>query len=306
MGVQDGIILLDKEGGISSAGALNKLKRLLKPRKIGHAGTLDPAATGLLVCLLGKTTKLADYVQEGRKIYSGTILFGVQTDTDDATGNIIAQTEELPPFSDVLAVARTMVGESYQLPPSVSALKINGKRAYDLVRQGVVPELAARRIEITSFELTFKDERRCEFIVHCSKGTYIRSIARDLGERLGCLGTLESLRREASLPFRVEDARRLSDISIADVMPWSSLVGKEQWVELNEVEEKKVSNGDERLLPALLERATCLTPSVALIGYQREGDARGVLLKRGETWSFGPYFGGQMNVNEDGAPEWCS
>lgn len=287
--MKDGIVLLDKEWGISSAGALNKLKWMLKPTKIGHAGTLDPAATGLLVCLLGKTTKLADFVQEGRKVYSGTILLGIQTASDDITGEVIAQSDELPTFEQITEASRSFIGSILQQPPAVSALKIDGRRAYQLVREGIVPEVAARQVEVFRFDLTKRDERRCDFVIHCSKGTYIRSIARDLGEALGCFGTLESLRREASLPFSVQDAKRLAETSPGDIRPWWHLVHEERWVEVDEGEEKRISHGDERLLPVLLERA--VPGTTRIMGYRRDGVPKGVLLKRGEGWCFGPYFG---------------
>ena len=215
-----GILLLDKGQGLTSARAIEKVKRKLSLKKIGHAGTLDPMATGLLVCLINRATKIASLVGAGQKVYSGTIRLGLVTSTDDITGDVVAESEEIPPFPAIYEAWRSFEGEIGQVPPSISAIKVNGMRSYALVRdKGIIPELKARTIQIASFDLSPVDERELSFRIACSSGTYIRSIARDLGALLGCGGTLSSLRRDASAPFRVEEAKTIEEIQLTDLIP---------------------------------------------------------------------------------------
>lgn len=215
----NGLLLLDKPAGISSAGALNKLKHRLRIKKIGHAGTLDPMATGLLVCLVGRATKLAGLAGGGCKRYAGSIRMGLQTDSDDITGKIMSSSDMIPDFAAVQAVAREFVGVIKQRPPDVSAVKVEGVRAYKLSRKGIKPQLTEREVEVSKFELFEQERGLFGFELVCSKGTYVRSIARDMGLRLGCGGCLSSLRREASLPFDIIMAKKLDEIGIDDIIP---------------------------------------------------------------------------------------
>lgn len=215
----DGLLLLDKPEGISSAGALNKIKHKLQLKKIGHAGTLDPMATGLLVCLVGRATKLASQAGLGQKRYSGTIKLGLQTSTDDITGQITASCENIPDFSLVKQMSQEFVGLINQLPPDVSAVKVDGVRAYKLSRKGIKPTLVERQVQVTRFDVIELKRDLIGFNVICGKGTYVRSLARDLGQRLGCGACLASLRREESLPFDILMAKKLDEISIGDIIP---------------------------------------------------------------------------------------
>ncbi len=205
----DGVLLLDKPEGLSSNHALQRAKRALDARKAGHTGTLDPFATGLLVCCLGRATKIASSMLEADKAYVATLQLGQETDSGDLTGNIVFQA---PPefdgvsrehLEDVLAAFR---GEIEQIPPMYSALKRDGKPLYEYARQGIELERPARRVTIRSLELLEFDGRRAVIDVHCSKGTYIRTLAEDIGRQLGCGAHLTALRRTRVGPFDLEDA----------------------------------------------------------------------------------------------------
>ena len=206
----DGILLLDKPEGLTSARVVAVAKRVLGGPKIGHLGTLDPFASGLLPLCVGEGTKLAPYLNEADKRYIGVLRLGVVTDTLDRTGQVIAE----GPAPDVTPLAldelaREMVGDILQVPPAYSAIKRDGVPMYRLAREGRAPELDARPVRIHSLTLSPKAAGRVELEVHCSKGTYVRAIARDVGERLGCGATLESLVRTAFGRFSLRSALTL-------------------------------------------------------------------------------------------------
>ena len=211
---QDGVIVLDKAQGITSAHAISQIKRKLQLKKIGHAGTLDPMATGILVCLCGTATKQASTFQGGTKSYEGEILLGTTTDTDDLDGEILSKSDVTALTADQLKKIHEMFrGEIQQVPPQVSAIKKDGKRAYELARAGKTVELAARTVTIFDSSFSLLEDTLLKYSVTCSSGTYIRSIARDIGIFLGCGATIKSLRRVASSPFNIKDAVRLEDIT---------------------------------------------------------------------------------------------
>lgn len=217
---QDGVLLVDKPAGITSAGVVKVLKARLKPKKIGHGGTLDPFATGLLVVLLGKATKLSSLFLDGEKSYSGVIRLGIGTDTEDITGTEIARDADIGtrfPETSWLEtgekVCAAFLGEIEQTPPIYSALKVQGKRSYELARQGVAVEHKPRRVQIFELQIAFRNPKELTFYVRCSKGTYIRSLARDIGKFLGTCACLESLRRESSSGFQLQETAKLDDIS---------------------------------------------------------------------------------------------
>ena len=203
----EGILLVDKPQGITSHDVVYKLRRIFHIKKIGHAGTLDPMATGLLLMLVGKATKVSQYLMSMEKEYTGTVMLGQSTDSQDAEGEI---TEErpVPELSEdaVLKEIKTFLGDQYQTPPMFSAKKINGQKLYKLARQGKTVAREPRVINIAKFEMTRFAPPEIDFLVSCSKGTYVRTIAHDLGERLGCGGHLCSLRRTGVGKFRIENA----------------------------------------------------------------------------------------------------
>ncbi len=192
----DGWVVLDKPLGMTSTTAVAAVRRIFKAEKAGHAGTLDPLASGVLPIALGEATKTVPFVQDGRKIYRFTVRLGIETDTDDAEGKETARSESRPSREAIEALLPAFTGMIMQTPPQFSALKVDGERAYDLARGGETVELSPREIEIDSFELVGQpDKDHAEFEVECGKGTYVRSLARDIGRTLGCLGHVSVLRR---------------------------------------------------------------------------------------------------------------
>ena len=210
----DGIILVDKEEGKTSFDVVKGVRRLLKVKKVGHAGTLDPFATGLLIVLLGQGTKLSSYLMAGDKTYQATMRLGVETDTQDLTGHVVNRglVPELEPES-IRKVARRFVGEIEQIPPLFSALNYRGRRAYELAREGIKMDLQKRKVRVHSLVITSVDLPDITMRVTCSRGTYVRSLAADLGKELGPGAHLRSLRRLRSGPFRVEDALSLQKMA---------------------------------------------------------------------------------------------
>ncbi|MGD0828463.1 MAG: tRNA pseudouridine(55) synthase TruB [Desulfobaccales bacterium] len=210
-----GILLIDKPEGITSFEVVRRTRRVLKLRKVGHLGTLDPFATGLLPLCLGEATKLAPYLLPGPKSYRATLRLGEATDTQDLTGRVLSHTETLPEPEAVRRLAATMVGEIRQTPPMYSALHYKGERLYRLARRGQMVELPPRAVTIYRLEVEKVEMPRVTFTVQCSQGTYIRTLAADLGAALGCGAHLEALRRLQVGSFRVEEALKLATLEEA-------------------------------------------------------------------------------------------
>jgi tRNA pseudouridine55 synthase len=202
-----GWLILDKPAGQSSAAMVAKARRALDARKAGHAGTLDPAATGLLAIALGEATKTVPFVADASKTYRFTVRWGAATDTDDAEGSVIATSAARPDAAAIRAALPAFTGTIAQVPPQVSAVKVAGQRAYALARAGEAPALAARALTVDRLDLLgCPDRDTAEFEMDCGKGGYVRSIARDLGAALGCLGHVQTLRRLRAGPFDLEGA----------------------------------------------------------------------------------------------------
>jgi tRNA pseudouridine55 synthase len=209
----DGWVLLDKPVGMTSTQAVGAVKWLFQAKKAGHAGTLDPLASGCLPVALGEATKTVPFVMDGRKVYRFTVRWGIQTDTDDSEGKAVETSEGRPSREDILAALPAFRGEIEQVPPAYSALKINGERAYDLARDGVQVELAARIVVVHSLELVeMPDADHAVFETECGKGTYVRSIARDLGRALGTRGHISALRRTRVGTFAEEELVPLAEL----------------------------------------------------------------------------------------------
>jgi tRNA pseudouridine55 synthase len=239
----NGWLIFDKPRGMTSTQAVTKVKRLYQAAKAGHAGTLDPLATGVLPLALGEATKTVPFVVEGSKQYRFTVRFGVETDTDDADGKVVASSQTRPTRAEIAAALPGFTGEIEQVPPRYSALKVDGARAYELARDDEEFELAARRVSIDSLTLTdHPDPDHCVLETHCGKGTYVRALARDLGRALGALGHVEQLRRTRVGPFGEERAITLAAL------------------------EALAEGGHEALLTALLpvETALCDIPALAV------------------------------------------
>ena len=207
-----GWVVLDKPSGMNSTHAVSRLKRIFNAKKAGHAGTLDPLATGILPIAFGEATKTVPFVQDGEKAYRFTVRWGTETDTDDADGRIAAQSGLRPAAAEILALLPGFIGTIPQLPPSYSAIKINGERAYDLARDGEAPVLSPRPVTIHALDLLSSEPDEAVFEARCGKGTYVRAIARDLGRSLGCYGHVSALRRTRVGPFYETDAVLLPDL----------------------------------------------------------------------------------------------
>ncbi len=200
-----GWVVLDKPAGIGSTQCVGKIKWLYQAAKAGHAGTLDPLASGMLPIALGEATRTVPYIMDGEKVYRFTVAWGAETNTDDLEGEV-TETSDLRPSKDqILELLPNYTGEIAQIPPKFSAVKINGERAYKLAREGEEVEIEARKVIIQSLTLVNSDESSATFEALCGKGTYVRSLARDMGRDLGCFGHISVLRRVSVGPFQEED-----------------------------------------------------------------------------------------------------
>ncbi|HTL66067.1 MAG TPA: tRNA pseudouridine(55) synthase TruB [Lacunisphaera sp.] len=209
----EGVLLVDKPPGLTSHDVVHRLRRKLAMKKIGHAGTLDPMATGVLVMLIGKATRISQYLMSVDKAYEGEITLGVVTDSQDAEGEVM-ETRPVPPLSEaeVRTVMQTFLGDQYQTPPMHSAIKIDGVKLYQLARKGEEVEREPRFIRIAAFELLAFALPKLTFRLECTKGTYVRTIAHDLGHKLGCGAHLSALRRTGSGQFQVSQCLPLDEI----------------------------------------------------------------------------------------------
>lgn len=212
--MMDGVINIYKPKGITSFDAVYKIKKLLNTGKVGHAGTLDPMATGVLPVCVGKATKIIDYIMRNEKTYGVTLKLGIVTDTYDLEGKIIEEKECLS-ISDslILDTINSFVGIQKQIPPMYSAIKVNGKKLYELARKGITIEREAREITIYSIDNILINKPSISFDVKCSKGTYIRSLCYDIGERLGVFATMTSLNRSKTSVFSQTESINIIDLS---------------------------------------------------------------------------------------------
>ena len=210
-----GVINVYKEQGFTSHDVVAKLRGIVGQKKIGHTGTLDPDAVGVLPVCLGRATKLCDMLTDKDKVYEAVMLLGVETDTQDTTGQILksSETDELTE-EQVRAAVLDFVGDYNQVPPMYSALKINGKKLYELAREGKTVERAARRVQIFDIEILSIALPRVTMKVHCSKGTYIRTLCHDIGQKLGCGACMEKLTRTKVSRFEIKDSLTLAQIEV--------------------------------------------------------------------------------------------
>jgi tRNA pseudouridine55 synthase len=209
----NGWLILDKGVGMTSTHAVAAVKRALSAKKAGHAGTLDPLASGILPIALGEATKTVPFVMDGRKSYVFTVTWGAETNTDDAEGEVVERTDRIPDRPQIEALLPRFTGSIEQVPPRFSAIKIQGERAYDLARDGETVELQPRTVEIDRLAVVGHAGDHTVLEADCGKGTYVRAIARDLGRALGCLGHISALRRTRVGPFTEEDAVVVGDVA---------------------------------------------------------------------------------------------
>lgn len=211
-----GWVILDKPKGMGSTEAVSKIKWLFQAEKAGHAGTLDPLASGMLPIALGEATKTVPYVVDGTKVYRFTVAWGEEHNTDDMEGEVTKTSQKRPDEQEILAILPDYIGIIMQTPPQFSAIKIDGNRAYDLARDGEKIEIPAREVEIDSLELIeTTPDGHSVFEVECGKGTYVRALARDMGRQLGCYGYVADLRRVEVSPFVEDDFVSLDELSEA-------------------------------------------------------------------------------------------
>lgn len=210
--MKSGIINVYKEKGFTSFDVVAKLRGILRTKKIGHTGTLDPDAEGVLPVCIGKATKVCDLLTDKDKVYEAVMLLGVETDTQDISGEVLKQLPVDAAEEAVREVVLSFVGEYAQIPPMYSALKVNGKKLYELAREGKTIERKARNVNIFSIDILEVDLPRVRMSVHCSKGTYIRTLCHDIGQKLGCGGCMEKLLRTKVGIFELEDTLKLSEI----------------------------------------------------------------------------------------------
>lgn len=208
-----GFLLIDKPEGMTSFSAVSRIKRLASEKRVGHTGTLDPMATGVLPIFLGRATALSSILLEAEKQYSATVKLGITTDTCDITGNILGEKSVTVTEAELLSVLENFKGEIEQVPPMYSALKKDGVRLYELARRGEEVEIEPRKVTINELILKNFDGNTFQIFVSCSKGTYIRSLCRDIGEALGCGATMTELRRNATCGFSEDDCVKLDDLT---------------------------------------------------------------------------------------------
>ena len=214
----DGIVIIDKPQNWTSQDVTAKLRSVFRTRRIGHGGTLDPMATGVLPVFVGRATRGVEFFEHAEKIYETVLQLGITTDTEDITGTVLTQQPVSVTEEQLLAVLAQFKGEIQQIPPMYSAIKINGQKLCDLARKGKEVERAPRTITIHSLDLLGMEENRVRLRVHCSKGTYIRTLCKDIGEALGCGGCMAELRRVAAGSYSITEAIPLAQI-VADPQP---------------------------------------------------------------------------------------
>ena len=246
----DGVLVIDKPAGITSHDVVDQVRRALKTKRVGHGGTLDPDATGVLVIGVGRATRLLSYAQAGAKRYRAGARFGITTSTQDASGDAVETSDGRVTEDQVRSALDGFVGAIEQIPPMVSAVKIGGERLYAKARRGEEVEREPRKVFVHKLELVSFDalEQRAELDVTCSGGTYVRTLVHDLGARLGVGAHLTALRREAVGGFALADAIDIDEVSPETLRPLVDAVGEMQRVELDAAHADDVAHG--RRLPA--------------------------------------------------------
>ena len=266
----NGILLIDKEPGWTSNDVVVKLKGILHERRIGHSGTLDPMATGLLVVFVGRATRAVQFAECDSKHYRAALRLGITTDTQDTTGNILSRKNVLLTREELEDVLKQFRGDIEQIPPMYSAIQIGGKRLYDIARKGGTVERVPRPVKIHSLTVAGRDGEDWLLDVHCSKGTYIRTLCHDIGQALGCGGCMSALRRTEAGCFNVLDAitirqaQHLRDIGEIEnhLLPVDTLFSRE--------EACTASAGEERLIRCGTDYETALTDGVYRV-YSKAG-----------------------------------
>ena len=247
-----GVLVINKHEGVTSHKIVSILRKLYDMPKVGHTGTLDPMATGVLPVLLGRAVKAADFLITEDKEYVAEMTLGVTTDTEDATGEVLSRSDDIPPCARVLEVCKSLVGEILQTPPMYSAIKIDGRKLCDMAREGEVVERAPRKVTVYSLDAEMISDRTYRLRIVCSKGTYIRTLCSDIGKALGCGAIMSSLCRTRSGPFTLEGSHTVEELSgmtfeerLSLPMPTESLFEELPEIEVNDFYAKLIKGGTE-------------------------------------------------------------
>jgi len=285
--MKNGLIIINKGNGISSQGVVSRVKRLLGATKAGHTGTLDPLATGVLPVLVERGVKASEFMLTADKHYRATLLLGISTDTEDITGKVLTRSDSIPTENEVRAAVDSFIGEYMQTPPMYSALKVSGKKLCDLAREGKEIEREPRRVEIFAIKTKRLSEREYSLDVHCSKGTYIRTLCADIGKKLNTGGVMSSLTRTEASGFSLEDAITLEELE--------NITVEERWERVLPVERVFEKFGKIHLEPFYARLAKCgaeiylakiNSPELLLGERVRLFDERNVFFALGEVMEF--------------------
>lgn len=286
----NGIINVYKEKGYTSFDVVAKLRGVYHQKKIGHTGTLDPDAEGVLPVCLGKATKVCDLLTDKDKEYEAVLLLGRETDTQDISGKILAEAKVQTSEEEVERVIRSFVGAYNQIPPMYSALKVEGQKLCDLARKGITIERKARNVQIYGIEIEKMDLPEVAIRVHCSKGTYIRTLCHDIGEKLGCHGCMKSLIRTRVSAFSLEEAHRLSEIEekpTSWILPVDVVFSSYEKAVVSDRAEKFIVNGNRISQDHLMDmKDSCKTDRIRF--YREDGTFIGIYEYKEETLDFKP------------------
>lgn len=292
----NGIIIINKERGFTSFDVVAKLRGICHQKKIGHTGTLDPDATGVLPVCLGSATGVCDLLADTTKEYETTLLLGITTDTQDTTGNVLTEKDVNLSEADVISCIRKFTGDIEQIPPMYSAIKIGGKKLYELARQGKTVERKPRLVTIYSIDVLRTDLPRVTMRVTCSKGTYIRTLCHDIGQSLGCGGTMENLVRRRVGEFDISDAMTLGNVQeLADagrlddiLIPVDEVFARYGSIRLNGEADRLLYNGNPFRRRDILEK-TEGTDGERYRVYDSEGTFYGVFFFDNDRGIYRPY-----------------
>ncbi len=270
-----GIIVINKHAGVTSHDIVWKLRKLYGTKQVGHTGTLDPMATGVLPVLIGRAVKASEYILAENKRYTAGLRLGIETDTEDVTGTVTAESERVPTEDEVRAAVAGFVGDTEQIPPMYSALKVNGQKLVDIARRGETVERKPRPIHIDFISAERADDKNYTLDVGCSKGTYIRTLCADIGKALGCGGAMASLCRTESGPFTLADAHTVDELDsmtqeerCACLVPLERFFAELPSVELPDFYARLARNGAE----IYLGKIKCTLPTGTHVRLSRGGE----------------------------------
>ncbi|MBP3326488.1 MAG: tRNA pseudouridine(55) synthase TruB [Coprococcus sp.] len=291
----NGFVNVYKEQGYTSFDVVAKLRGILKQKKIGHTGTLDPLAEGVLLVCLGNATKMCDLLTEKNKSYTCVMLLGKTTDTEDITGKVLTENNNIPDEETVKSAIMSFVGDYQQLPPMYSAIKVNGKKLYELARQGIEVQREKRPVTIHRIEIEKTTLPRVTFRVSCSKGTYIRSLCRDIGEQLGCGAVMEQLVRTEVKGFAIKDSLKLSELERArdegnlmeHIIPTDMLMKDLPALHVNETSMKLLLNGN-KLAPSDFEENEIIDGKNVRV-YDAEGEFKALYAYDNDKGQYVPF-----------------